>query len=341
MKIISFYEKEGRLKIRVDTIEDLWTIQRIIFSGDTVKSESLRKFKASDSDKGELKEVVIKIIVEKTEFDKMADRLRIAGKIVEGKPIEYVRLGSYHTLNISEGDTLEITKNNWPNYIKELINEAVKNTKKAILGIIVVDDEKALFAYLLNYGITFENEIYSGLSKRLSQKDFQEQENKYYQKILDLCKNMKVDTIIIAGPAFTKENIRKFGTDSGFLKNINKKIVFEDASSAERSAVYEIIKSEKTASLLQSERIRKEFILMDEFLNYYNIGKGKFGIDEIKNAIENFEIKTLLVNDVMLGDPKIQELLALAEERKIKIEIFNTDDEVGVQLHSFKDIAGY
>jgi protein pelota len=341
MKIISFYENEGRLKLRLDTVEDLWTIQRIIFSGDAVKSESLRKFKTNEGDKGELKEVIIKINVEKIEFDKLANRLRITGKIIDGKPLEYIHLGSYHTLNIAAGDTLEITKKNWPNYIRSLIDEAIKNTKKAVLGIIVVDDEKALFAYLLNYGITFENEIYSNLSKRLSQKDFQEQENKYYQKILDLCKNMKVDTIIIAGPAFTKENIKKYGDENGFFKNLNKKIIFEDASSAERSAVYEIIKSEKTIDILKAERVRKEFILMDEFLNFYSIGKGKFGVDEIKNAIENYEIKVILINDIIISDPKIQELLALAEEKKINIEIFNTNDEAGIQLHSFKDIAGY
>ncbi|MGC8649047.1 MAG: mRNA surveillance protein pelota [Candidatus Micrarchaeia archaeon] len=341
MKIISFYENEGRLKLRVDTVEDLWTIQRIVFSGDVVESESLRKFKTNEGDKGELKEVMIKINVEKTEFDKLANRLRIAGKIIDGKPLEYVRLGSYHTLNIAAGDILEITKKSWPVYIRSLIDEAIKNTKKAVLGIIVVDDEKALFAYLLNYGITFENEIYSNLSKRLTQKDFQEQENKYYQKILDLCKNMNVNTIIIAGPAFTKENIKKYGDEIGFFKNFNKKIIFEDASSAERSAVYEIIKSEKTADILKAEKIREEFILMDEFLNFYSIGKGKFGIDEIKNAIENYEIKIIIINDIMLSNPKIQELLALAEKKKIKIVIFNTNDEVGIQLHSFKDIAGY
>ncbi len=341
MKIIRFQESTGSLKLRADNVNDIWTIQRIILKDDMVKSESFRKFKSNDRDVGELKEVIIKVKVEKTEFDKNSNKLRISGKIIEGKPLDYIRLGSYHTLNISEGDTLEITKLHWPNYMRELISEAIKNTKKVILGIIVVDDEKALFAYLLGYGIEFGNEIYSRLSKRLSQKDFQEQEKKYFQKILDLCVTMNVDTIIIAGPGFTKDNIKDFAEKGGFLKKINKQIIFENTSSAERSAVYELIKSDSVANLLEKEKIRKEFKMMEEFLSAYSIGKGIYGIKNIKDAIENYEINVLLVNDNMLGDEEFQKVLEIAEKNKIKIEIINSNDEVGIQLHSFKDIVGY
>ncbi len=84
MKIVKFYESAGSLKLKVDTLEDLWTAQRIIFANDVVKSESERKFKSSESDKGELKKVVITLKVEKTELDKDAVRLRVLGKIMEG-----------------------------------------------------------------------------------------------------------------------------------------------------------------------------------------------------------------------------------------------------------------
>ncbi len=103
MKILRSYES-GSLKVRVDTLEDMWSLQRIIFAGDIVKSESERKFKSADGDEGEMKKVFITLRVEKTELDKDASRLRLAGKIVDGKPLEYVRLNSYHTINVSCGD---------------------------------------------------------------------------------------------------------------------------------------------------------------------------------------------------------------------------------------------
>ncbi|EQD26942.1 hypothetical protein B2A_15444, partial [mine drainage metagenome] len=45
MKIIRFRESENTLIVKLDTLEDLWAIQRITFPGDLVKSKSLRRFK--------------------------------------------------------------------------------------------------------------------------------------------------------------------------------------------------------------------------------------------------------------------------------------------------------
>ena len=48
---------------------------------------------------------------------------------------------------------------------------------------------------------------------------------------------------------------------------------------------------------------------------------------------------TIIVNDSFIGKPDVQEILSEAERMGIRIEVFNSDDEVGTQLHSFKDMA--
>lgn len=327
------------MKLRVDTLDDLWTIQRIIFTGDHVKSESERKFKASDTDTGEMKKVIITLDVEKTELDKNAIRLRVMGKIIEGKPEEFVKLRSYHTLNIAPGDVVEIQKPAWKSYIVSVVRNAVSDSKKPRLGLIVVDDEKALPAYMLGYGIEFRNEIYSKLSKRMTQKDFQEQQKKYFDNVLDHIAKMNVDTVVVAGPGFTKEDIKKYGEDSGTTKKIGKRLIFESVSNSERSGIYELVRSDKVARILEKERIRIEFKLMEDFLTNLSTMRSKYGIDNVNDAIDNGEASTILVNDSVLGDQKIQELLSKAEEQRVNIEVFNSSDEVGAQLHSFKDVA--
>lgn len=339
MKILKFYEAEGALKVRADTVDDLFTLQRIIFPNDLVKSESMRKFKSSESDKGEMKEVVITVRVEKTEFDKNAQRLRIMGKIVEGRPLEYVKLNSYHTLNIAPDDVLQITKTEWHDYIVSVVRNAVSDTRKARLGLIVVDDEKALPAYLLGYGTEFRSEVRSHLSKRMSSKEFAEQEKKYFAAVIQTALEMSVDTVIIAGPGFTKDDIKKFADDAGLLKKSTKKIIYESASTAERSGIYELIRSEKVAGLLAKERIRSEFKLMEDFLNGLGAGKSRSGADSVNEAIDSYEASIVLVNDSVLSDPGVQGVLANAEKNKVRIEVFNSTDEAGQQLHAFKDIA--
>ena len=337
MHIVKFYHGEGVIRLKLDTLEDLWTVQRIVFPNDLVKSKSLRKFKASESDIGELKEVVITLRVEKTELDKNALRLRIMGKIVEGKPEQYIRLNSYHTLNIAPSDTLDIIIQSWPDYLLEVVKNAVGDTKKPKLGIIVVDDEKALPAYLLGYGIEFRNEIYSNLSKRMTQKDFQEQQKKFYENIVKTVKSMDVDTVIVAGPGFTKDDIRTYIESK--QEKIEKRIIYQQASNTERSGTYEIIRSPEVENLLRSEHIRKEFAIMEEFLKGLSSGISKYGIGNVKEAVEDYRVSIIIVNDSVLGDPAVQELLAKAESMHLKIEIFNSTDEVGTQLASFKNVA--
>ena len=339
MKVIRFYEAEGRLRLRADTTDDLWTIQRILFPDDLVKSESLRKFKSSESDQGEMKEVVITVRVEKTELDKTANRLRVMGKIVEGRPLDYIKLNSYHTLNIAPGDELTITKPEWHDYIVNVVRSAVSDTKKARLGMIVVDDERALPAYLLGYGIEVRNEIYSRLSKRMSQKDFQEAERKFFQAVLDTAAGMDVDTVIIAGPGFTKDDIKKFGERGGGLKKVGKRVIFDSTSNADRPGVYELIKGDRVADILQRERITVEFRLMEEFLAGLESGRSRYGTGGVNGAIDSYEAKVVMVNDNVLGDKPTQEVLANAERRGVKIEVFNSDDEVGAQLKGFGNIG--
>jgi protein pelota len=339
VKLIRFHEDTGTLKVRVDNLEDLWALQRVVFSGDVVKAESERKFKPEGGSEGEFKTVVITLRVEKTELDKSAGRLRILGKILDGRPMEYVRINNYHTLNVAPDSELEISKTRWHRYLVDVVKSAVQESKRPRLGVVVVDDEKALPAYLLGYGIEFRKEIYSGLSKRMTQKDFREQERKYFDDILATTMRMNVDTVVIAGPGFTKDDIKAYAEETGVLKKSVKSIVFGSASNAERSGIYELIKSESISRLMQKERISREFALMEQFLQGLAAGTSKYGMENVNMAIEDATAGIVLVNDNTLWDKGVEEVLELAEKRRITIEIFNADDEAGMQLNGFKGIA--
>jgi protein pelota len=337
MKIIKFYSATNTLKVKIDTFSDLWSLQRVIFANDIVKAETERRFKSHEGDVGELKDVIIAVKVEKTELDKDAKRLRVMGKIVEGRPMEYVRLNSYHTLNIAIEDTVEIKKESWPDYLVSIINEAVKNTKKPRLGIIVMDDDQALPAYVLGYGIEFGNIIYSRLSKRMSGKDFEEQKKKYFNEVISTIRNMDVDTIVVAGPGFAKEDLRLYIEGNGI--KVNKSLIYRPASNAERSAIYELIKGEEITDILEREQVREEFKLMEEFLMGLGSGSSVHGIANVEKALNEYRARKIIVNDSILGNPKVQELLSNAESIKVPIYIINANDDAGMQLHGFEDIA--
>lgn len=69
---------ENTVKIRPQSIEDLWHLEKIIKVGDFVTSSTQRKF-TSEGGKTERKRVTIKLEVEKVEFHETSGKLKVLG----------------------------------------------------------------------------------------------------------------------------------------------------------------------------------------------------------------------------------------------------------------------
>ena len=337
MRVLKFNDVSNTLKLEPDSFDDLYLLAMIIANGDKVDGRSYRRFKPSEGDVGEQKEVFVKLDVEKVEIDRNSDRLRIAGKILSGRPEEFVRMGSYHTLNVAPGDILEITKNEWKNYILKRIKEAVAESKKPRLGVIAMDDEKATLAYIKGYGIDIVSEIYSHLSKKMSEKDFAKQKEAYFIDVIKSIENMKIEIVVVAGPGFTKDDLKKYIENMGV--NISKRVIYTSASDAERSGIREVMQSRTVGKLLESEHVKKEFEYLNIFLSGLRLGASFFGINNIQEALGTHRIGIVMINDSSLNDEDMKRILDRIDELGIRIEIFNSEDDAGAQLHGFKDIA--
>jgi len=337
MHILKLYESTSTMRLRPDSFDDLYLIERIVAAGDNIESKSYRRFKPSEGDVGEQKEVLVKISVEKVELDKGASKLRFTGKILWGRPEEFIRLQSYHTINVGIGDTLDIQKQEWKDYILKRIKQAVQDSKKPRLGVVALDDEKATIAYIRGYGIEITTEIYSKLSKRMKEKDYGIQREKYFNEIIGAINNLKVDIVAVAGPGFTKDDVKKY-IERKMIK-VEKRLVYIQASDAERGGIREAMQSDGVTMLLAQEQIKREFELLNKFLGGLNFNSSFYGIDQVTEALEKYDAAVVMVNDSVLNDKNIQQVLDIADRQKVKIEIFNSSDDAGSQLANFKGIA--
>lgn len=122
MKVIGFIPKKNIARLKVETVLDLWHLENIIDAGDLVTARTLRTIfvqREEKKEKVEKKSVVLTIKVEKKEFQKHANRLRIIGKITEAP--EDVQLGSHHTIEVGPGRIFTIEKKVWkPEQIERL-----------------------------------------------------------------------------------------------------------------------------------------------------------------------------------------------------------------------------
>lgn len=338
MKIISFNSVTNLIKLVPESYDDLYLLAILLDKNDKIGSRSYRRFKSTEDDVGEQKEVFIRISLEKAEIDKSAWRLRLNGKIIEGNPIEFVRLNSYHTLNIGISDLIEVEKPEWKEYILKRLKQSVVDAKKPKLAVIALDDEKATVAYIRGYGIDITTELYSKLSKKLSEKEFEKLKQQYFDSIIKLLSDLDVGIVILAGPGFTKDDIKKYIEVKGI--KISKRLFYESCSDPERSGIREVMQSDIVSKIFENEHIKKEFEYLNIFLSSLRVGSSLSGIDRVSDALDNYSIGVVLVNDSVLWEEKIKKLLEKADKQNVAIEIFNSEDDAGKQLASFKNIVG-
>ena len=218
MKVSHFDRKTGELKLQIDTLDDMWHLERVLREGDVVEAHSMRTYKVGERE--EKKHITVRIKVEKIEFAKHSNRLRVLGTIVWGEPEEFVQMGRHHTVDVSEGEKLKIIKA-WKSHELNRLRDAEKESKKPRLRIIVLDEQNALTAEVRAYGIEYGAEFHSSGSKK--DEGYEKARDKYFDKIIGEI-DRHPEKYLVAGPGFTKENLRSYINKKNPL--LLKRIVF-------------------------------------------------------------------------------------------------------------------
>ena len=153
MRVLHQDRKAGEIKLMVDNLDDLWHLYNIINVGDMIISLTFRRDEAKTdkirAERAEKKRMVLGIKVEKVEFSESDSRLRILGVIIEGPQ----DLGAHHTLNIGEGDSLTIRKQDWKDSQLERIKRAVDDAKKPRLLFVSLENDEAIIAVTRQFGV--------------------------------------------------------------------------------------------------------------------------------------------------------------------------------------------
>ena len=338
MKIGKQDPKEGEIRLTPENTEDLWHIERILQPGDRIISKSFRRYKATEGDAGEKKLVTIKLLVEKVEFSRFANRLRVTGKIIEGTPEEFVQQGSYHTVDIEQDFPVSIIKDKWMSHHLSRIKQAIVETKRPKLGMLVMDESKAIYATLRGYGVEYELELENNASKRDDK--FDDKKLAFFGEIMKKLQSTQVGRIIVAGPGFGTENLMKFIKQKD--PALAKKIILEHCTYAERTGINELLKRGVVSQVASEERAGNELALMEKFSTELRKDSGlvSYGAEEVKNAVAASAVETLMVIDELLRNNKeIEAIVEEAEKKKVKLVVFSHESDGGRELEGYGGFA--
>lgn len=335
MRITHFDRKLGEMKLHLETLDDLWHLERVLRKGDKAESRTLRSVRFGDG-KEEKKPVTILLEVESIEFSETVNRLRVGGKIVSGTPEDFVQIGRYHTFDFEPGDKLKIVKK-WKGYEVARIEKAVEQSRRPLVRIIVMDESDASTAILRGYGVSYGPEISCTGSKR--EGNYEEKVRQYYGEIASYIKGHP-EKFIVAGPGFAKDGLKDFLKEK--YPELLERVVFESCSTSERSGVTELLKCGVVAKIAGEAQLEEEEKLIEEFIMHLHKEDGfaAYGIEEVNAAVEARAVSKLLVLDESLRkDARVEEVAEKAEKMKAGLVFFSVLGDAGQKLKGFGGIA--
>ncbi|MFH0929568.1 MAG: mRNA surveillance protein pelota [Candidatus Aenigmatarchaeota archaeon] len=324
--------KHNMVKVTPQNRNDLFILNELITPDSLVTARSPRSIKVRRGDRMERaktgrKEVLMKVVVEKTEIK---EHLRLTGKILEAPDI--VDKG-YHTIDVEPGKLLTIEKE-WRSWEIDRLKAAEIKSEPVL--VCVLDDEEADFYFLkerYKHLLSMRSEV-SG--KAFDTRNAENKRKEYYENLIKKLKvkSSNVKKIIIAGPGFTKEDLQN--VIKAKEKNMLEKIMVKPTYQTGKLGLQELLRQGLLEKLGKMSRVEEESKAVEAIIE--GIGKGKTiqGID-VKDAIEAGKVSMLLVSDNKIRD--YEELLNLADEMKAKIMIISSNHPAGERLLDLGGIA--
>lgn len=349
MQILHEDPKEGKVKIKAETLDDLWHLYHIIDEGDVVYAKTLRKqSQRADSLRAEKVEVIpvfLGVKAEKINFHKFANQVRVTGPIVYASR-EDVPLGKYHTIAIEEGTVVTIRKPRWREHHIGRLREAVEASKRARVMIVVIDDGEADMALVREYGVEILSSIRYNLGGKRYNTDREAEEKRFFHDVAktmeEIMSRERVEKAIVAGPGFVKEDFYKFLREN--YPGLAKKVVIEDTSVTGRTGIYEVIKRGTVDRVYHENRVAKEVQLVEKVLENIarNNGLVAYGLREVEEAVNYGAVETLLVLDELLKGEmreKIEELMDSVRYSRGEVIIVSSEHEGGEKLKALGGLA--
>ncbi|MDI6884341.1 MAG: mRNA surveillance protein pelota [Hadesarchaea archaeon] len=342
MRVIFKDLRHGKIKLAVETLDDLWHLQHLVGPGDTAMSSTWRRERETGDklrpERLEKRRVTLSIQVESVEFHKHANRLRLLGTIIEGPD-----MGKHHSFSLEPGSTITITKVWKPDHLQR-VRDAVRASRRPRVLLVALDDSSAELALVRQYGLDELGAISRPRAGKLYAVEREADEKKFFHRLAeamnDIISREGVRTAIVAGPGFTKSAFATFLREK--FPELASGVKLDDVSSGGRAGLYEIVRRGLVELVSREDRVSYETSLIEQLMA--GIGKGglaAYGKAEVGRAASVGAINKLLVADELLRSNRVdvEELLEQARKTGGEVVVVSTEHDAGRQLLALGGVA--
>ncbi len=322
MKILKIDKYSGEIIVIAENLDDLWHLEKVIEKKDRVFGKTDRKIKPKNEGEKVVRiNLFVELEVDQVSFQEFSENLKIGGIILSGKPTEFIDLKSHQSIDIAIGEKIKIVKNEIKNWQIQRLKKAEAQSSTSKLLVVLMDDEEAEFAFVNQFSINKKGVINSNKQGKM----YTEEKNDYFEKILELIQKLDPKKILIAGPGFNKENLKKF-IDNKKIKELTSKIMIENLNSVGETGFRELINSNKLEKIESSLQLSKEGKVIEDFLEKLSKQKAEYGTEKIKEVINLGAVERVIVSEKYLLQNRdlVEEILSSAEKFGCEVHIISS-----------------
>ena len=334
--------------ISAEDLDDLFTLRRIIEINDTIITDTTRSIKQksefSRPDKGERVKIRILLRIETIKFDGTVDRIRIGGTILNSDN-QLVPKGVHHSISIKVDDMIILEKKQWKKIQADILKNSGNDT---IYLLISIDTQEAAIALVTGTHVKILPNIYSGQSGKRFQGSRRINANieSFFEEILLGIRSVtnlhaQKQMLILFGPGETKRRFFNF-----LAKEFNEKItVLEGIDVAGEDGIFVSLRSTSLKELLKASKIGIVSSMLDKLIYLIHSGDPKYaiGVNEVRNAVNNKSIESLIYSNSILeklDEGEFIDLLNSTEAVGAKIYGVDASTDIGLRVSSLGGIVG-
>ncbi len=338
MRLLKVDERNAFFEVIPENTEDLWHLEKVIENGDVVSGSSTRKIKGkNEGEKAERIPIFVEVQAETVEFHEFSGQLRVNGLVVGGKPEDLIEIKSFHALEIEAGKKISVKKPALKKWQVERLEQAKKSGSRERLLAIVLDDEAAELAWVKETGFEVKARILSG--KEGKQFGGGSDKKKYFEELTKKAMDLKPEKVLVAGPGFTKDELKKFVAD----KRLKLEASYESTNSVGETGLNELLREGKLDKVAQEVSLTRETRAVEEVLAHVGKGDGlaEYGLKEVGKALQGGAVEKLLVAEETLFAQRVlvENLMDEAHRQRLEVKVIGAQHEAGRKLQGLGGVA--
>ncbi|KAF8566268.1 hypothetical protein P879_09590 [Paragonimus westermani] len=351
----------GHITLIAENEEDMWLTYNLVQVGDKLRCSTVRKVQ-NESATGSVQTKQVRtnltIEVEKIDYDIQGSVLHLKGRnVVEN---QFVKMGAYHTLDLSTDEKFTITKNEWDSVAIMLVEQAADPTQHADLAAVMMHEGLAYVCLVTSTTTIVRAKIETNIPRKRPGLPTSQHEKgmvRFFDQIMQaLERHIRFDIVkcvILASPGFVREQFFDYLIQTAvkqdkrvFLEN-KSKFVLVHSSSGHKHALKEVLADANILSKLANTKAATEVTALNDFYQMLKVDQSRafYGYKHVKTAADAFAIDTLLVSDALFRSRDLEErrryvaLVDSVKEDQGTVRIFSSLHVSGEQLNQLSGVA--